>query len=76
MTARFVVSERDPSSGAAATYLVLDSNDRSRPVASFASRAEAEAHAAKLEAGPLDWDEQAAWQDPWRDEWGEKGGPS
>ena len=73
---RFIVSERDPATGAASVYLVLDSRDRHRPVARFASRADAEAHAARLEAGPLDWDEQAAWQDPWRDDRGEEGGRS
>lgn len=47
---------------------VVDTEDRDRPVARFDDRAAAEEHAAKLDAGPLDWDEQEAWQDEWEDD--------
>lgn len=67
--ARFVVQERTRTSGAP-EYLVVDSEDRSRPVASFPDRPAAQAHAERLEAGPLDWDEQEQWQDEWDDDWG------
>ncbi len=54
-----------------AEWLVVNTADRSRPVAEFADRADAEAHAERLNAGPLDWDEQEAWQDEWDDDdWG------
>lgn len=46
-------------------YLVCNREDRDRPVAQFDDLAAAEAHADRLNAGPLDWDEQEAWQDDW-----------
>lgn len=71
MPARFVVRERARTGSAANEYLVVDTRDRSRPVASFASRDDAEAHADRLEAGPLDWDEQEQWKDDDDDDgWG------
>lgn len=48
-----------------AEYLVVDAEDGDRPVAEFAERGAAEDHAARLNQGPLDWDEQEAWQDEW-----------
>ena len=69
MSERFVVAERSPGVPGDTVYLVLDTNDKSRPVAQFADRAAAEAHAARLAAGPFDWDEQDAWRD---DDWGRK----
>ena len=65
--ARFVVRERTKTLREVPEYLVIDTEDRERPVASFDARDAAQAHADKLNAGPLDWDEQEAWQDPWRD---------
>ncbi|MBW3618747.1 MAG: hypothetical protein KY461_00745 [Actinobacteria bacterium] len=65
---KFVVQERDRSTSGTAEYLVLNVEDRSRPVASFRERADAQAHADKLNAGPLDWDEQEQWQED--DDWG------
>lgn len=54
-----------------AEFLVVDTEDRHRPVAEFAERRAAEEHAARLNRGPLDWDEQEAWQDDWDDDdWG------
>lgn len=62
---RFIVREREEPGSGRTEYLVEDTRDRNRPVAEFADRAAAEAHAEKLEAGPLDWDEQEAWKDEW-----------
>jgi hypothetical protein len=44
-----------------------DPDDEYRSVASFADRESAQAHADRLNAGPLDWDEQEAWKDDWDD---------
>lgn len=52
-----------------AAWLVVDSEDGDRPVAEFDDRGDAEEHAERLDAGPLDWDEQDAWDDPWDDDW-------
>lgn len=64
---RFEVRERELASGHT-EFLVVDAEDDLRPVAEFGDRDAAEAHAAKLEDGPLDWDEQEAWKDDWDDE--------
>lgn len=64
---KFVVTERDRNVSGTAEYLVVNVEDKRRPVASFATREEADAHAEKLNAGPLDWDEQEQWQDD--DDW-------
>jgi hypothetical protein len=77
--AKFVVQERDRTTTGTPEYLVLNLEDRKRPVASFGTREEAETHAGKLNAGPLDWEEQEQWQDEddWDDDdWGEGGGGS
>jgi hypothetical protein len=66
--ANFVVQERSRTGSAASEFLVVNPDDQHRPVASFPDRAAADAHAAKLNAGPLDWDEQEAWQDPDEDD--------
>lgn len=66
--ARFTVEERSRTGRADVEYLVVDTDDHHRPVASFDERAAAEAHAERLEAGPLDWDEQEQWQDDWDDD--------
>ena len=53
-------------------WVVRDAQDRhGPPVAAFATREEAEAHAARLAEGPFDWDEQEAWQDDDEDDWGD-----
>lgn len=66
---KFVVQERDRNVTGTPEYLVVNVEDKGRPVASFADRPAAEAHAEKLNAGPLDWDEQEEWQDDgWDDE--------
>ena len=44
-------------------FAVVDTAAREFQVAHFAERADAEAHAARLEQGPFDWDEQERWQD-------------
>lgn len=66
--ARFVTRQRDRVGTGATEHLVVDLEDRERPVASFPDRAAAEAHAERLNAGPLDWDEQEQWKDPWDDD--------
>jgi len=68
VSGRFIVEERATAGRGEALFLVLDTQDRSRPVAQFARRADAEAHAARLETGPFDWDEQDVWKDPWPDD--------
>lgn len=68
VVSKFVVEERGRSGLARSEYLVVNVEDQRRPVASFDDRDAAEAHADKLNAGPLDWDEQEQWQDPWEDE--------
>lgn len=65
---RFQVRQRTRTGSAEVEYVVEDTEDRQRPVAEFTDRGEAEAHAQKLNAGPLDWDEQEAWKDEWDDE--------
>ncbi len=64
---RFVVRGRERTDGRP-EYVVEDTESGHRPVAEFADRQAAEAHAAKLDAGPLDWDDQEAWKDEWDDE--------
>lgn len=67
--ARFqVVDREDPISGGV-KYAVIDTDNKDLPVATFDDRGDAQAHADKLEQGPLDWDEQEAWQDD-DDDWG------
>lgn len=63
---KFVVQERDRNLTATPEYLVVNTEDKRRSVASFATREDAQAHADKLNEGPLDWDEQEQWQD---DDW-------
>ena len=65
---KFVVQERGRTGSGTPEFLVVNLEDRSRPVASFAQRDAAEAHAEKLNAGPLDWDEQEQWKDEWDEE--------
>ena len=65
---RFQVRQREKTGSAEVEYVVEDTDDERRPVAEFPDRAAAEAHAEKLNAGPLDWDEQEAWKDDWEDE--------
>jgi hypothetical protein len=65
---RFQVRQRTRTGSDDVEYVVEDSEDRHRPVAEFADRGQADAHAEKLNAGPLDWDEQEAWQDEWDEE--------
>lgn len=68
--ARFVVRDRERAVSGRPQYLVVDTEDRHRPVAEFDDRDAAEAHAQRLAEGPFDWDEQDAWHDEW-DDWGE-----
>lgn len=69
---KFVVEERARIGRGDPEYLVVNLEDRRRPVASFDQREEAQVHAEKLNAGPLDWEEQEQWQDEWDDDdWGE-----
>ena len=69
---RFVVRERERAVSGRPQYLVVDTEDRHRPVATFDDRDEAQAHADRLAEGPFDWEEQEAWKDDWDDdEWGE-----
>lgn len=65
---RFVVRERERAVSGAPQYLVVDSEDRYRPVAEFDGHDAATAHAKRLNEGPFDWDEQDAWQDDWDDD--------
>lgn len=66
--ARFeLVHDERPLTGRK-VILVVDREDDSRPVARFTELDEATAHAARLNAGPLDWDEQEAWKDEWDDD--------
>lgn len=62
---RFMVRERERSVSGRAQYLVVDTEDRHRPVAEFDDREAAQAHADRLAEGPFDWDEQDAWKDDW-----------
>lgn len=66
--ARFVVRERLRPVSGVAQFLVVDTEDEQRPVAEFDDRETADAHAARLEEGPFDWDDQDAWQDEWDDD--------
>lgn len=66
--ARFVVRQRERAVSGVAQFLVVDAEDEHRPIAEFDDREAAEAHAARLEKGPLDWDEQDAWDDGWDDD--------
>ena len=61
MTARFRVVEQEGVRGQP-RFAVVDSNARDLQVAHFDARADAEAHAQRLEQGPFDWDEQERWQ--------------
>lgn len=65
---RFEVTERSRTGSGTTEYLVVDTEDQRRPVASFGDRSAAEAHADKLESGPLDLDEQEQWKDEWDDD--------
>lgn len=65
--ARFEVRERSKTGRGAIQYVVVNTDDRERPVAEFDDRSAAAAHAERLNQGPLDWDEQDAWQDD--DDW-------
>lgn len=67
--ARFQVREGEHPGDASPQYAVVDTANDDLPVARFASRDDARAHAQKLEQGPLDWDEQDAWKDDWKDDW-------
>jgi hypothetical protein len=62
--ARFEVRPRERD-GRIHDYQVLDHEDADRPVATFDDQEEAAAHAARLNEGPFDWDEQGAWKDEW-----------
>jgi hypothetical protein len=65
--ARFEVVAAEHPADAKPRWAVLDTVT-DLVVANFATRPEAEAHAVKLESGPLDLDEQDAWKD---EDWGE-----
>lgn len=67
--ARFVVTEGETPTDAKPRYAVVDTDNKDLPVAHFDNREDASAHADKLNEGPLDWDEQEAWQDD--DDWGD-----
>ncbi len=73
---RFEVREAEHPVDAKPRFAVVDTHNRDLPVANFASRDDAEAHAEKLEQGPLDWDEQEQWEDEWDDDWGDQPTPS
>jgi hypothetical protein len=64
---RFTVVEAEHPVDARPRWAVVDSRS-DLVVANFATREEAEAHARRLEEGPLDWEEQEAWQE---EEWGD-----
>lgn len=66
--AEFIVQERNRTGSGDTEYLVVNVDDQSRPVASFTDRAAAEAHVTKLSSGPLDWDDQEAWKDDWKED--------
>ncbi|MGH3442280.1 MAG: hypothetical protein ACRDUY_09610 [Nitriliruptorales bacterium] len=66
--ARFRVREDEHPGNARTMYTVVDTQEDDLPVARFDQRHAAEVHAAKLNAGPLDWDEQEAWKDEWADD--------
>ncbi len=70
--AKFKVVETEHVGTARRRFAVVNEEDRNRPVAHFDQREEAEAHADKLNQGPLDWDEQEQWQDEWEDDWGDR----
>ena len=61
--ARFEVRERSKTGQGSPEYLVVNTEDKDRPVAEFDNREDAQAHADRLEQGPFDWDEQEQWQD-------------
>jgi hypothetical protein len=63
---KFVVQEREEPGTGRREFLVVNREDQWRPVASFDDRQEAQAHAERLNAGPLDWDEQ---EEAWKDDW-------
>lgn len=65
--ARFEVRARERD-GRIHDYQVIDHEDADRPVATFDEHDAAAAHAARLNEGPFDWDEQEAWQDEWADD--------
>ncbi len=65
--ARFEIREREEISGRI-RYAVVDTEWRDLPVANFSSREDAEAHADRLNHGPLDLEEQEAWKDEWEEE--------
>jgi hypothetical protein len=65
---RFRVEQAEHPVTAAPRFRVVDTQE-DLIVATFDTVQEAQEHADKLEAGPLDWDEQEAWQDD-DDDWG------
>ncbi|HEX9767241.1 MAG TPA: hypothetical protein VGA36_10795 [Nitriliruptorales bacterium] len=65
---RFKVIERESTLGTGPRFAVVDSQNNDLPVAEFATREAAQAHADRLAQGPFDWDEQEAWKDDWDDE--------
>jgi hypothetical protein len=65
--ARFKVVEREKFRGDV-RYVVVDTRSEELPVAHFDRREDAEAHARKLEEGPLDLEEQKEWQE---EDWGD-----
>lgn len=66
--ARFEVIRGEKPVSGDARYAVVDTANDDLPVAHFDDEAAARQHAQKLEAGPLDWEEQEAWQDEWEDD--------
>lgn len=68
--ARFQVVQGEHPGDASPRFAVVDTEHRDLPVAHFSARDDAQAHADKLNQGPLDWDEQEQWQDDWDDDWG------
>ena len=62
MATRFRVVEQEGLRGQP-RFAVVDTEARDLQVAHFTERGDAEAHAARLERGPFDWDEQERWQD-------------
>lgn len=65
---RFQIRKDEHVADARNVYTVIDTEADDLPVARFDQRDAAESHAAKLNAGPLDWDEQDAWKDEWDDD--------
>lgn len=66
--ARFEVRSQSEDVRGRPRWLVVNLDDGARPVAEFADRTAADEHAAKLNDGPLDLDDQEQWQDPWDDD--------